>query len=131
MTSNEPLHRHPAYDRDGGRGCRKPFQLCSPVPSRSDYRVAPYGPCPFLSVKRIGASVRRARRTYLEYFRADRTIIHGALPFRESAITNRERKPMGLSFSMRVKLALMIFSRILRTSNADSNVRETRCTAAF
>lgn len=63
MTSNEPLHRHPAYDRDGGRGCGKPFQLCSPAPSRSDYRdrVAPYGPCPFLSAKRIGASVRRER----------------------------------------------------------------------
>lgn len=68
MTSNEPLHRHPAYDRDGGRGCEKPFQFCpSPILSRSDYRgrVVPYGPCPFLSVKRIGASVRRARRTYL------------------------------------------------------------------
>lgn len=69
MTSNEPLRRHPACDRDGGRGCGKPFQLCSPAPSRSDYRdrVAPYGPCPFLSVKRIGASVRRARRTYLRW----------------------------------------------------------------
>lgn len=65
-ASNEPLDRHPACDRDGGRGCEKPFQLCpSLAPSRSDYRdrVAPYGPCPFLSVKRIGASIRRARRT--------------------------------------------------------------------
>lgn len=52
MTSNEPLHRHPAYDRDDGRSYEKPFQLCpSPAP-RSDYRdrVAPYGPCPFLSL---------------------------------------------------------------------------------
>lgn len=66
------------------------------------------------------------------YFRADRTIIRGALPFRESAITDRECEPMGPSCLMLAKSTLMLFSRISRSSNRrferDSNAYVKRAT---
>lgn len=60
MTNNEPQSRCPTYDRADERDCGNPFQLCNPTP-HSDYHdcVVLYGLCPFLSVKRMDASVRR------------------------------------------------------------------------
>lgn len=83
MTNNEPQSRCPTYDRADERDCGNPFQLCNPTP-HSDYcdYVVLYGLCPFLSVKRMDASVRRGyyyisgARNFHAY------LIIRALPFR-------------------------------------------------